>query len=441
MRTHLRPLRPELRRASLSGRLHRARLQGGEDVGFTIVETAITLLIVSIVMGLVFGFITNFFQQSVNVSDTMSGVQQDQTAGEGLLQYLHAAIVILPGSNATTLDASILDGVTSGTNPVPQVATFQAELVAPAGPNLDATFQTSMAANGGYCPVPPAAPNPNCRSMNDYDVVNSSTVFTYYLGGASVTTTTTPTNAQLSEIVAVGVDVTFLAGPQKPTEGFQAVRPTTLQTTVYLQNASGAPAPTSTVSVSAPNGTVGSPLTLTATVAPVPDGGFVTFTVTLNGNTLSVCTSGAIVSTTDGTATCTFTPAQGGTYDVSATFSGTSDFQPSSSSVTAVSVPIPTSFTSIRVVAGATTLALTAFLTASQNPSGITGSVVFTVTQQGSCHSHCGSSSPSEPVSSGSAAWTATSLNSNQNFNITATFSDPTNTYATSSSSTTGTTT
>ena len=117
MRTHLRPLRPELRRASLSGRLHRARLQGGEDVGFTIVETAITLLIVSIIMGLVFGFITNFFQQSVNVSDTMSGVQQDQTAGEGLLQYLHAAIVILPGSNATTLDASILDGVTSGTNP------------------------------------------------------------------------------------------------------------------------------------------------------------------------------------------------------------------------------------------------------------------------------------------------------------------------------------
>ena len=56
----------------------------------------------------------------------MTGVQQDQTAGQALMQYLHAAIVILPGSNATTLNASILAGVnSSGTA---QTATLQAVL-------------------------------------------------------------------------------------------------------------------------------------------------------------------------------------------------------------------------------------------------------------------------------------------------------------------------
>lgn len=416
MRAQLSTLRSELRRASLSGRFHRARPEEGGDVGFTVVETVITLFIVSIVMGLVLGFITNFLQQSTNVRDTMSGVQQDQTAGEGLLQYLHAAIVILPGSNATTIDASILEGVTSGT---PQTATFQAELIPPAGPKLDATFQTSLVPNGGYCPIPPAAPNPNCVSINDYDVVNSATVFTYYIGGASITTTTAPTNVQLSQIVAVGIDVTFMAGPQTPTQGFQAVRPTTFETTIYLQNASGAPAPTSAVVVNAPNGTVGSSLTMTATVSPVPDGGFVTFIVTLLGNTLSVCTSGAVVSTTDGTATCSFIPATGGTYDVSATFSGTSDFQPSTSLVTTFSVPQPTSTLINPVTPGSGSLTIKAIVT----PSAASGSVTFTLADQNiHCHFHCSANSPSVPVSSGSATWTASNLNSGDTYTINATF-------------------
>ena len=65
------------------------------------------------------------------------------------------------------------------------------------------------------------APTAGLRGrLNDYDAVNSSTVFTYYYNNYSVTpvvlaSTTTPTNAQLSEIVAVAVDVTFLAGPHK----------------------------------------------------------------------------------------------------------------------------------------------------------------------------------------------------------------------------------
>jgi type II secretory pathway pseudopilin PulG len=445
------------RRTSPAGRFHRARLRRGQDDGFTIVETVITLLIMSIVVGLVLGFMTNLLQQSTNVRDTMAGVQQDQTAGEGLLQYLHAAIVILPGSNATTLDASILDGDPSGT---PQTATFQAEYIAPGGAGLDATFQTSLAPNGGYCPVPPATPNPNCRSINDYDVcpLNMSgppcslpgspvqtAVFSYYCAGTSTCTstptpepcpagfscTTAPTPAELAEIVAMNIDVTFLAGPQRPIEGFQAVRPTSFETTVYLQNASGAPAPTSVVSVVA-TGTkaIGSPLTLTATVSPTPDGGYVTFSVTQN--TSAYCTTAVDVSTTTGTAACTFTPPVGGTYEVSATFSGTfsgsSVFQAATSSQSAIVIPIQTT-TTIGVTPASGQLSIAATVTAADG-STPTGSVLFDITGGSPCSSGCTSTVALN--ASGQASWTDTGLSNSRTYNVSATFSDSTGYYASS---------
>lgn len=444
MRVRLKPDRGRLPgEISWLGRAHRARLQRShDDGGFTIVESVVTLLIVTVVIGLVLGYVTNLFQQSTNVGDTMAGVQQDQTAGEGLLQYLHAAIVILPGSNATTLDASILDGESSGT---PQTATFQAVQINSTNPSLDATFQTSISPNGGYCPVPPAAPNASCRSINDYDVVNSSTVFTYYYNSNSTTTTTgscpanfactsTPTNAELSEIVAVGIDVTFLAGPHTPKAGFQAVRRSSFQTTVYLQNASGAPAPTSSISVAGPSGTpaVGSPLTATATVSPIPDGGFVNFTVTLGASTLSVCTAAVDVSTTTGQATCTFTPATGGTYDVSASFSGTADFQPSTSSVTAINVPIATT-TTVAGAATATSITLTATVTAADG-STPTGTVSFKLQLSSGGFGCANSYTGSGTLSSGVASWQQTGIHNNCTYTATASYAGNSS-YAASMSS------
>jgi hypothetical protein len=410
----------------------------------------------SVVVALVFSFMTNLLRQSTDVQDTMSGVQQDQTAGEGLLQYLHAAIVVLPGSNATTLDASILDGVSSGT---PQTATFQAEYIPPTGSQVDATFQTSLAPNGGYCPVPPAAPNPACRSINDYDVcalntvvppcsngTPQTTVFTYYMTNSTTTTTTgncpapfvcttTPSDAELSDVVAVAIDVTFLSGPHVPKVGFEAVRPTTFQTAVYLQNASGAPAPTSTVSIST-SGTkaFGSPLTLTATVSPTPDGGYVTFSVTYDGT--AYCTSPVDVNTTNGTAACTFTPPVGGTYEASATFSGSfsgsSDFQASTSAQTAIVIPIQT-YTNVGVTSGTSgQLPITATVTA-QDSSTPTGNVSFTVTTTTGtkCLAPSGCTQQ-ETLISGQASWTVSGLSNSSTYSVTANFSDPTETYAAS---------
>ncbi len=91
---------------------------------------------------------------------------------------------------------------------------------------------------------------------------------------SGLTSTNAPTNAILSEIVAVAVSVTFLAGPHTPSAGYQSVRSTNFDTTVYLQNASGDPSPGTTTSIAAPsNPTSGSSVTLTATVSPTPDGG------------------------------------------------------------------------------------------------------------------------------------------------------------------------
>ena len=229
--------------AALRRYRHRDRIREGEDEGFTLIETLVTLVIISVIVPIVLALVTNLFQQSQNVHDTMTGVQQDQTAGQALMQYLHAAIVILPGSNATTLNASILAGVnSSGTA---QTATLQAVLHNSGNPTLDATFTTSLTPDGGVT-----------TSIGTYDAVNSSAVFTYFYNNYSTTpvglaSTTAPTNAQLSEIVAVAVDVTFLAGPHVPTYGFHAVRASNFQTTIYLQNAAGAPAPTSSISVTA----------------------------------------------------------------------------------------------------------------------------------------------------------------------------------------------
>jgi hypothetical protein len=53
----------------------------------------------------------------------------------------------------------------------------------------------------------------------------------------------------INEVAAVGVHITFLAGPQVPTEGYAADEPTTLDTIVYLRgSAMAAAAPTTTTS-------------------------------------------------------------------------------------------------------------------------------------------------------------------------------------------------
>jgi len=84
---------------------------------------------------------------------------------------------------------------------------------------------------------------------------------------------------------------------------------------------------TTTMSASTPLAATGTPVTYTATVEPKPVGG----TVTITG-----C---APVEVINGEAVCTKTYASAGTRSVSATFSGTDQYDPSTSQSITVSVP------------------------------------------------------------------------------------------------------
>ena len=267
----------------------------------------------------------------------MQGVQQDQTAGEGLLQYLHAAIVVLPGSNATTLNASILAGVTRAADSTDGDLPGTAHAT-PATPSSTPPSTTSLSARRWLH---------ESSIIHDYDAVNSSAVFTYYYNNYSVTPVVPRLDDDADERPAErdrrrGVDVTFLAGPHEPTAGFQAVRPSNFQTTIYLQNAAGAPAPTTTMTLARhPSGTSRQlPLTVTATVQPGSRRRHRDLHRDSRRTTLSGLHLGGRSEHDGRTATLHLHPAAGGTYDVTAAFSGTSDFQPSTSAVTLIVVPI-----------------------------------------------------------------------------------------------------
>ncbi len=449
-------------------------------------EMVVTLLIVAVVLPLTLGLVRNLMQQSQNVHDTIVGVQQSQTAGEALLKYLHGTEVILPGSNATTLNASILAGADSTSTPY--TATLTATLTNSTGPNLDATFTTSLTPNGG-----------TTLSVGTYDAVNSSQVFTYYYvnpttgssttttsastttttvatstacGSSSTTTSTTsttspvstttttlpnglsstsaPTNVQLSEIVAVGINVTFLAGPHVPTEGFQAVHPTTFATTIYLQNATGGPTPSTALSLanSTSSPAVGSPLTITATVAPVPDAGTVSFCVTQGVSPGTVLTTAcaapvsvALTGANAGTATCTFNPPSGGSYGINAVYSGSANYQPSTTGTLVVAVPIPTTLTLTAAAGSSKQLNLTATVSPAPPLGDPTASVTYTVDAIGS-QSCNGSKITSGSLSASGTAgqWTATvgGLTSGTTYCVSASFSDASGTYSSSTGTANG---
>jgi hypothetical protein len=107
----------------------------------------------------------------------------------------------------------------------------------------------------------PAAHSP--RTVATYFALSSQNmstnpVFTYYFWNNAVLTALpvqTPyvPSCAINEIAAVGIHITFLAGPQVPTEGYAADEPTTLATIVYLRgSAMATTAPTTTTTTTAP---------------------------------------------------------------------------------------------------------------------------------------------------------------------------------------------
>ncbi len=71
--------------------------------------------------------------------------------------------------------------------------------------------------------------------------------FTYYKdnGAGGLTALTAPVPAcAYPEIYAIGIQVSFQAGPQRPIEGYFADQPSTLVSTIYLRNPTNTPSTT-----------------------------------------------------------------------------------------------------------------------------------------------------------------------------------------------------
>ncbi|WP_396624610.1 Ig-like domain-containing protein [Luteitalea sp.] len=140
---------------------------------------------------------------------------------------------------------------------------------------------------------------------------------------------------------------------------------------------------TSTSLVVPPTSFAGLPLTLSATVSPVPDSGTITFTATgKNAVPLPGCTA---VPVTAGTATCSFVPTNVGTYKFSASYSGSSLFAASTArstvSVTPI-VPVATT-TTAGIVTAAPTAYQPVVLRAAVTPVPQGGTVTLTATLDG----------------------------------------------------------
>lgn len=222
------------------------RRRGGDESGLTLVELVVTLAVVAVVVALSAGLVVGIEQANTDVGLSVQAVRQSSLADQSLVQYLEGAESVTSASatSVTVTTAVGFDRTTLAGGAIPLTATWRA----PQGPGQDATFVVQYDAG-----------TPRARLVATYDAyaAQSGPVFTYYEYGADgqlVALPIVPVPAcALSKVVAIGIHVTFLAGPQAPTPGFAADLPTTLQTTVYLHGLSGAPPPsTTTTSTSCP---------------------------------------------------------------------------------------------------------------------------------------------------------------------------------------------
>jgi Bacterial Ig-like domain (group 3) len=125
------------------------------------------------------------------------------------------------------------------------------------------------------------------------------------------------------------------------------------------------PAVTATTLTSSANpSTIGQQVTFTAAVTPLPDGGTVAFSD--GGSRIQACEAQSIspAGSGSGTATCTTTFSTPGTYQIVASFSGTSNFIGSQSDTLSQDVHQATTTT----------------ITSSRNPSSVGQQVTFTAT-------------------------------------------------------------
>ncbi len=211
----------------------------GED-GISLMEMMIVCMLMATVMAVAVPSVNAFYNDSTAVSRTYGVVDQVVPATETLSRYLRQAVQPASGSapfldiTTATLDVGGVDqsAPTDSTS-----ASFYANTGNGTGPELvlaalnttTRTFTMTMTvADSNSCPVTGSSgtactytKGPVHHLLTIANVTNGSTaVFTYTLQGGS--TTSSPSSAQLSEIVAVSVFIQAQLLPGNAT-GFQTL--------------------------------------------------------------------------------------------------------------------------------------------------------------------------------------------------------------------------
>ncbi len=218
-------------------RAEQLNASGTREGGFTLIELLVGLLIFSIISSIAFTVITQMMTEGQSITDTVVALQQSDRAGESILSYLRG-VTYFTGAQQTDSSLSACSDVGyNASTGTPDSDILTGTWTAGVGHN-DATFKVTI------------TPSTDCvtGTANVYSeyfarpiVVNGVTqpTFTYYKdnGAGGLTKLATPVPAcAYPEIYAVGIDLSFLAGPQRPTEGYAADLASNLVSTIYLRN-------------------------------------------------------------------------------------------------------------------------------------------------------------------------------------------------------------
>jgi prepilin-type N-terminal cleavage/methylation domain-containing protein len=241
-----RPSAPPRRRngrAQAAGKSHDV-----DESGFTIIELLLSVLILSIIIGLSTTTVRMFYAQSANVQNTYAATNQVLLASEILTEYTHDGVASCPAPTATPGDAACTSA--NGEQPFATATSSSATFFADtddvsltSGPvevsiSLSGTTLTATVAKPtGGCPLT-STPTTVCaygtaRTIATVTNETNATPLSYLIGtggpppaptggSCSNASVASPTAAQITEIAAVCIDLdSQLKGGQ--TAGYQSL--------------------------------------------------------------------------------------------------------------------------------------------------------------------------------------------------------------------------
>jgi prepilin-type N-terminal cleavage/methylation domain-containing protein len=189
--------------------------QAADERGFTIIELMLSVLVLSIIIGLSTSTVRMFYTQSADVQNTFAVTNQVLLASEVLTEYTHDGVASCPAPTATPGDSACT--TSNGENPFATATSTSATFFADTNDvgSTNGPVKMSVSLTGTTLTVTVAQPNASTCPLTS----TPSTVCTY---GTARTIASVPneTNANpLSYLIAVGGSCSSASIPNPTTTG------------------------------------------------------------------------------------------------------------------------------------------------------------------------------------------------------------------------------